>query len=298
MTDDLRVLFDEYVPITNKRGRTDRFVYAKVRRGDKWFFVKRGLGPNTYINIQREQQWSEFMCHVALRYPDARIRGPVFRERLDPVTALFDYVDAPHLSDHHDLAAWQRILSRYAAVLDTIDRAGQDWTPTTAVDGPRRSQGIQATWKAWLGDNIARVRLLPAATNIIDAYNPVASTRMQHGDLTPWQMFDDAGTWIVFDGEKSGTDLYRYNDLAYGYGRLFTMLRSRQTAAQLLGHFLDISGVDHQQFWAQFLPVMTSRAIGMLSDAYNDEPTDDYVADAERLLDLCVNGGLNDLLAP
>ena len=109
-------------------------------------------------------------------------------------------------------------------------------------------------------------------------------------------MFEQGPNWIIYDGEKAGDHLPRFNDLAYGYGRLFTRLQDSETAAVMLKVFIDDSGIDRDVFFKQFLPVMTFRATGMLADAYTDRKHDDYVVQANDLLEMCFNRRLEDFL--
>ncbi len=85
---DITTLFSEVVSIDNSRGRNDRFTYAKVRRGDGLYFVKRANKPSLRINLQREQLWADFMRWVASEYPRAHLRSPKLIEYIDENTIL------------------------------------------------------------------------------------------------------------------------------------------------------------------------------------------------------------------
>jgi len=234
------------------------------------------------------------MTHVANNYPEVRLKGPIIEEAFDDAVIL-RFIDAPHLAERHDLSAWRRHMDRYAQMLVTIDQAAEGYQ-TEGVDySNHRTEQIFTVWNKWLGQFAKEVPRLDEAKALVKDYLPAVTTRMQHGDLTPWQIFDEVNTWIIYDGEKCGTDLARYNDLAYGYGRLFTLLRSRESAAWLLNAFIAAAKVDERKFADQLLPIMTARAIGMLSDALHDRITDDYVAHAELLLDLCLTRDISNL---
>lgn len=291
-------LSEERETITNAHGRNDRFEYAKILRGQNVLFLKRALNPSLRLNIQREKLWAEFMNYVVSHYPDAHLKGPVIREHVDADTILFDYINASHLSVVATLEPWEANMLRYAAMLNTLDLAAENWTADTVIDAPPRSERMFATWDKWLGMNKDRFLRLAEVRQLVENNQPYMVTRMQHGDLTPWQIFDDGQTWIIYDGEQSGIDLYRYNDLAYGYGRLWTLLRSPDAAADLLRAFLEVSQTPCDEFFKQFLPVVTARAVGMLADAYNDALNNDYVEYANSLLNTCLNQELEPFLAP
>lgn len=291
--------FESYEPFDNTRGRNDRFAYAKIVEGGKTLFYKKAKTSELRDNLLREKAWSDFMIMIAERFPEEKLRGPLIDKFDGEDGILMEYIDAPHLADHHDLLSWKNNLHRYARMLFVMDQAAEGWETDNSV--PRidytqhRTNDVFNVWERWLGGNKQKVRRLDEAKALVNDYRFAMTTRMQHGDLTPWQIFDDNGTWIVYDGEKCGTDLLRYNDLAYGYGRLFTLLRSKETAAELLNEFIALSGVNEKEFADQLLPVMTGRAIGMLSDALHDQENDDYVVEAECLLDLCLTRDLRSL---
>lgn len=292
--------FETYEPFDNTRGRNDRYSYAKVKSGGREYFHKKvKLSPDLEDNITREIAWSEFMASVNQHFPDVGLRGPAIADS-DTDSILMEYIDAPHLADDHNLRdRWIECIPRYAQMLYVLDQAAEGWSTeggSIVIDyGRHRTENAFDIWHEWLGENTAKVERLDEAKLLVSDYRSNVMTRMQHGDLTPWQIFDDDGIWIIYDGEKCGTDLARYNDLAYGYGRLFTLLRSRDAASNLLNTFMEIANVDKNEFTSQFLPVMTGRAVGMLSDALHDRDKNDYVGQASLLLDLCLTRDIDQL---
>lgn len=289
--------FDEVVPFLNEEGRNDRFTYAKVRRGDEWFFLKTARTPELQDNLRREFIWAEFMEHVASRLPDAKLRAPRMIGFEPNGGLLMEYINAPHVARSSDLDAWKSHLDRYAKTLAVLDECADgwetDWPDSSKLAG---MQDIDSVWRRWLGDN--EVAALPQAKQRIEERMPHLTMRIQHGDLTPWQMFVVGDEWVIYDGEKAGNHLPRYNDLAYGYGRLYTRLQDRRAAADLLNKFLEYSNSDYDEFFKDFLPIMTFRAVGMIGDAYHD-PVRDYLADAEALLDQCLDTSrLSDFTDP
>lgn len=289
--------FDEIIPFRNEQGRNDRFTYAKVRRDDEWFFLKTPRAPELQDNLRREFIWAEFMEYVSECYPDAKLRAPRMMGFEPDGGLVMEYIDAPHVAVSDDLAAWKSQLDRYAKTLAILDECADgweaDWPDSSSLAGV---QDVDKVWHRWLGEQYDKVTRLPEAKLLVDTQLPSLTLRVQHGDLTPWQMFRDGDEWIIYDGEKAGNHLPRFNDVAYGYGRLFTRLQDKTAAAQLLEGFLRHSGVEKDVFRREFLPIMTFRAVGMVSDAYHD--TDhDYIKDANELLDCCLDSRLPGLSA-
>jgi hypothetical protein len=296
--ENYRSHFDEMIVFHNERGRDDRFEYAKVRRGEAWYFLKHAPTSELVDHLRREQQWSEFMTHVSHVRPDAMVEAPTLVEAVDDSTFLFGWIDAPHLSEQNDLRIWQDNIKRYAQVLHVLDVCGEGWSPTieNGIKDLARAHNPETRWQLLLGKNINSVERLDEARDLVKEYDSTLVTQFQHGDLSPWQVFNEDSKWIIYDGEFAGFDLAKYNDLSYGYCRLATTLRSPQTAALLLKEFLAISEVDYEAFFRQFLPVLTNSTVGMISDAINDEGRLNYRTEANSLLDKCLERRLDVFL--
>ena len=287
--EDLIASYDEYEVLQNTRGRNDRYSYAKVRDKDKWFFLKHALAPEQIDGLERELKWANFMEFIERDLGISWLLGPKNLAMVSDNTLSMSFIDKPHLADYHSLDSWHDNLTQYAKMLHEFDMAAMKWHGDGLPDKKKRNERYYQIWCEWLGDNIGRVPRLEEARERVEQTIDQTQACMQHGDLRPWQIFNDQGNWIVYDGEASGEDLLRYNDLAYGYGRIFTNLRSPEVARQLVQEFLRVSGIDKQQFLRQFEPVMIGRAVGMVSDSFNDTPKDDYRSYAFRLLDLCLD---------
>lgn len=285
--------FDEILPFQNEQGRNDRFTYAKVRRGDTWYFLKTAQHPDLQENLQREYMWAEFMDQVAIWHPEAQLRAPHIVGFEPNGGLLMEYIDAPHVAESNNPKAWRAQMERYAKTLAVLDEcAGRwniNWPDSRELSGV---QDIDKVWRKWLGSRYDEITGLAEAKKKIDASLPTLDMRVQHGDLTPWQMFHTGEEWVIYDGEKSGSHLPRFNDVAYGYGRLFTRFQDQEAAAQLLERFIYHAHVDESAFFKAFLPVMTFRAVGMVADAYGKA----YDNNAQELLQICINGNASDFL--
>lgn len=286
---DIPALFDELVPFENRRGKNDRFEYAKVRQGNTRYFLKSARSDKFIPNMQREIVWAEFMNRVEAFYPEKHLFGLNVVRRIGKTGIVFDFVDAPVVAEPGDIEAWQQILPRYADMLVTFDAIAQNWKSEDLPEEPSRSDHVYDLWRQWLGVNIERYPRLLEARKQLEMIHSKLTKCLQHGDLTPWQIFDTGNGWVVYDGEKCGTDLFRFTDLAYGYGRLYTLLKSPIVAKELLRAFMEKHAMDNTQFMKEFVPVLTHRAVGCLADAYNDQGTNDYIAAAEELLGICID---------
>jgi hypothetical protein len=286
--------FDERIPFHNEHGRNDRFSYAKVRRGDEWYFLKTAQQPELQENLQREFLWAEFMQHVAVRHPEAQLRAPHVLGFEPDGGLLMEYIDAPQVATSSDIEGWKAHMDRYAKTLAVLDECSDwdaPWPDSSQLSGVA---DIHKVWHRWLGEYYDDVSNLREAHQLVAEGLPTLHMCVQHADLTPWQMFANGDEWIIYDGEKAGDHLPRYNDLAYGYGRLFTRLQDPHAAGDLLRKFLIHSGVNQDQFWREFLPILTFRSVGMLADAYHDTDRD-YVDGAQDLLRRCLGRDASDI---
>lgn len=281
--------YDEAIPLKNEHGNNHRYQYAKARRGAEWFFLKYACGDDEVHGLERERKWSHFMAYIEAEYPDAGLVGlPIVETSGNAM--VFAYVDSPLVADASNATGWRQHMQRYAETLAVLDRASLSWPGDDIVDVERRADTTDEVWQRWLSGSGAKIERLDEAHTLVASRMSKLRQVMQHGDLQPWQIFDLSDQWMIYDGERSGTDLLRYNDLAYGVGRLYTKLHSPDGARELMHHFLMASGADPVVFWREFQLVLVGRAVGMLSDAWQDKPSNDYVHLASRLLDIALDG--------
>ncbi|MEO5690779.1 MAG: hypothetical protein ABIQ64_01185 [Candidatus Saccharimonadales bacterium] len=290
--DNIPALFDEAIAFENINGRNDRYEYAKVRKGNIWYFLKTARDKKLIPKIQREVVWSEFMNRIEAFYPSAHIFGPKVERRIGLSGIVFTNIDAPIVAERGDIEAWQRILPQYADMLALFDTVSVGWKSDNLPDEPSRSDHPYKIWEHWMGENIDRYpRMLEAKKNI-ESVHFILTKCLQHGDLTPWQIFDTKQGWIVFDGEKCGTDLFRFTDLAYGYVRLSVTYGSPAGACELLRLFIEKQDLTDEIVKKELLPVFLHRAVGGLSDAYRDND-EAAITRGEELLDACLDKDLS-----
>ncbi len=297
ITPEVSAIYDTIEPLVNTNGKNDRFAYAKATKGSHTYFVKSALRHDMLAHIQRELVWYEFMNRVAAYHPQRHFRGMRVERRIGHDTLVYDYVDAPVVAKSDELERWQAVMPRYALMLETLDSVALGWKSEDLPDEPSRSVDTYSIWLGWLGDHADKVKYLPAARAYVDQAKWTLKHMMQHGDLSPWQIFEVGEDWIIYDGERCGTDLFRFYDLAYGFTRLYANLHSPAAAGELLRQFLAIHTSElRDEFVRQFMPVLTHRTIGVIADAYNDQPTNDYVHEATELLNLCLGRKFDKLI--
>lgn len=288
---------NEVISLPNANGRNDRFRYEKIHQDGEWFFVKTALTPELKPNLKREFLWADFLNHIALHEPDAHVRAPHMIGFDKNGGLMMEYIDAQQVASPCDASMWKAKLERYARMLTLLDTYAEDYDADWPQDPTANLSDPKAVWRRWFGDYLENAQpLLGRAFTVYNESKEALTFRVQHGDLTPWQIFEQGNEWIIYDGEKAGDHLPRYNDLSYGYGRLFTRLKDPTTAAELLEKFLEYSGINHEDFFEQFLPIMTLRATGMLADAYSDRTHDDYYEEAVSLMNLCFEKSLDSFL--
>ncbi len=121
--------------------------------------------------------------------------------------------------------------------------------------------------------------------------------RLQHGDFVPWHVFRTGRrTYAVVDGEHASLLKPRFYDLAYLYARIWTRMHAPGIARAVVRSFLAAAEIEYAQFTAQFLTILTQRAIGMHLDALNDRQTNDYIAEAQALLTNCLGQDIDELI--
>ncbi|MFZ1458587.1 MAG: hypothetical protein WAT17_01790 [Candidatus Saccharimonadales bacterium] len=295
---EISAVYDSLTPLENQNGKNDRFAYARATKGPHEYFVKTAIRPDMQSHIQRELVWYEFMRRVEAFYPDRHFRGMRVERRIGRDTLVYDYVDAPVVAAAGEPDQWRMSMPRYALMLETFDSVAMGWKSEDLPDEPSRSVDTYGIWLEWLGDNADKVKYLPAARKYVDLTKWTLKHMMQHGDLSPWQVFVQGEDWIVYDGERCGTDLFRFYDLAYGFTRLYATLHAPDAAAELLRQFLAVhTSESRDDFIRQFMPVLTHRTIGVIADAYHDQATNDYLHEATELLNLCLGKKFDELIS-
>lgn len=278
--------FDRYQRFPNTFGRNGRYEYAMATKDDEVSFIKRALNQREEENLQRELLWNDFYSAVTHDYPDLQLKPLSRIELIDPRSLVTEWIDAPFVAEPSDGEGWARVLGRYTGMLCAFDEAAEDYVVPEHLSLPpdRDFEQVLTYWLRNVGDEA----IVTKAREYVTAKAHTMTKRMQHGDLTPWQIFDRSGTWTVIDGERSGVDLPRFNDLAYGYGRLAIRCNEPESAEELLHGFIEQRQLPPTVVEDQIKPVLVLRLLGMLGDAANDKQPKKY-STALRVIEYCIN---------
>lgn len=292
----LEHLFDEAVPITNSNGANTRFWYAKVRKHNTWFFVKVATSDAYIKNLENEYLWSEFMDRVAVLVPGMHLKGPHITQKIGRDALVFDYIDAPMVAVRGDASSWHTRLQRYTDTLVKLDKLSSDFSLShvyTKLNHPFELDN--ASWRKWVEGAVDPL-LIDNAKKVFKKYEWNVTLRLQHNDMSPWQIFEQGDTWIIIDGEKADIQSPRFNDVAQSYVRMHNTTRDPALAKDFLRQFMSGIAMDQTEFYQQFIPVLTMRAVGSLADAHSDLEHIDYTAEARLLVGRCLADDIAQLL--
>jgi aminoglycoside phosphotransferase (APT) family kinase protein len=187
-------------------------------------------------------------------------------------------------------------LPQYAAVLAELDSIKPEWVGTTPppANNATPSTQLDRSWDTWSKEPLAEGLITPAeltaARALLADHQAYLTPQLQHGDFVPWHFLaDTAGTLWLIDAEHASLHKPRFYDLAYMYSRIFTRFHDSYHASQLLTLFMQKRQLTPEVLYPALLPIITSRAIGMLFDALNDLHEIDYRRDAQELLARCLS---------
>ncbi len=282
----------------------DRFRFSRVEINGKDCFLKQATMPEMHENIEHELLWSEFMNDVESQFPEARLRAPkIYDFQDDSIT--FEYIDAPLLCNPNDIRSlYDADFHKFVNTFVIFDQVGNEWTSKLSVNDTHEHtpyHQVDKSWNEWLAytklTGLVNDHMENQARQLVRDYGKFITPRIQHGDYKPWQIFDKDGEWIIFDGEHSSEQKPRYYDLAYMYARTFAIARDADNAARMLREFISQHNEDEDNFFNAFIPVLTSRSMGMFLDALIDNKKHglDYTTDAQELFDRCMKRDLSAL---
>lgn len=251
--------------LSNIAGRTDRFRYAQVEIDGEVLFLKQALRDEEIEHLQRELLWCEYASRIEREHPMLRVRAPNHARLLDDGSFVCEWVDGELLAIPTKPHRWVENLDRFVEMLVTFDETSKDYQAQKQYEITRRHPREQLKW--WLRD-IEKTDIVSRAVKLVNDSADSWAYTMQHGDLTAWQimrMADDE--WVVFDGERSGDDLPRFNDVAYAYSRLALRCQRPEAAEQLLSGFIRSGKIDDSR---QLHGVILLRLLGIYGDSIRD----------------------------
>lgn len=273
---------------------TDRYQYAKVVVDNESFFLKEAKQTDTGGSFENEVAWMEFASHLAEEHPELHCRGLALRGYQPCEVILTEFIEAPLVATPKSLDAnFPSRLSRFVDVLIAVDKVGQGYhTSLPSRSHKPNYHQLDKGWDAWyrrLNDefSIKYADMVEAARRAIQDTPPLTAC-MQHGDFVPWHIFEKEEEWVIFDAEHAHHELPRFYDLAYSYSRIYTRADDSNLARQQLALFIERIALEETDFWQQFMPVLITRAVGVLSDALYDLPKVNYEEQARELLEACL----------
>lgn len=282
--EDMGRIFEEVQQLDSTN---DRYKYLKVRRRDRWYFVKVAQNDDAREGLLREYLWAEFMERVSVLMPALKLDGPHIFKRIGTGALVFDWIEAPLVAEAWDVEAWRRNLQRYASLHVQLDKAAGSYSLPQVYTKLSHRDTPETTWKKW-STNLVDEETIASSRQLFREYEFHVSQRLQHGDLWPWEIFNKGDRWIIIDGERAGIDLPRFYDIAQSCVRLYTVARSQDMARDFLRQVVDGMFIPRDDFYAQFIPVILVNAINQLSEA-NDSEDESLKQSSRSLVDVCLS---------
>ena len=290
--------------ILNPDSFTDekRYSYSSFVVDGQGLFSKKAYQLEMVPLLQNELLWHDFMQQVTSTFPGLRLRSPrVIEEKDDEI--IFEHIEAPFVSSPDDKIIHDHDIERLASVLIALDQVAGGWSSAHAVDDANNNlpyDNLSFSWEDWYKETkpagLVTEEMMRQAKSLLAQYAACVTPRLQHGDFTPWHIFDQGGEWIIYDGEHASQMKPRFFDLAYLYSRIFTRQKNAEAAGRILQNFVGKIDMDEDDFFKAFLPLLVSRSLGMFLDALHDKKSVDYTLEAKNLYKLCVARDINLLL--
>ncbi len=277
--------------------------FCKLQKDSKFYFAKYSIDHSVRENsIIADIWWCETVQKLRASH-DLKINTPKIIEH-GAYWYIAEWINGhPSVVPGDPAQKAEQYLEQYVdclVALDGIEVKDLEKLPPTDKGSTTYAE-LDRRWKKWsekpLAQGLMTINQLEQARKIIHDYKQHVKPHFQHGDFTPWHILIDAKqNWWLIDGEHASVEKPRYYDLAYMYSRIYTRLHSFEHAAKLLRLFIEKSKISQEELWPAFLPLITSRAIGMFFDALNDAPNDDYISEAQDLLKRCLSREPSKLL--
>ena len=268
----------------------DRYLYQKIEIEGVEYFHKKAQKAEVGELLDHDLAWVEYLNDLRKVYPELHVRPLEVYAYLPQQAIITEFINAPFVAEVHEMSKLEDSLERYVDLLVAMDIFGATWLPdvpivpnsTTAIELDRK-WGEWVSWGRLYEKGIVTPDEISKAHERVTSYHSIAESRMQHGDLGPWHIFDLNDEWVIFDAEHANDSLPRFYDLSWAYTRISTLGQDAVLARRLVEMFLDKTGIDPDSFFERFLPVVLSRSIGVLLDAENDASHVNYRQSARDL---------------
>jgi hypothetical protein len=285
-----------------KPQESSKHSFCKLEKDGKFYFAKYSIDHSVRENsIITDIWWCEIIQKLAKSH-GLKIKTPKIIDH-SGYWYIAEWIEArPSVTPGDPASKIDQYLEQYAeclVALDKIEISHLDKLPP-ADKGSTTHAELDRRWQKWtkrpLAEGLITNEQMSQAHHIIQTHQQYVTPHFQHGDFTPWHLLiDGQKNWWLIDGEHASIEKPRYYDLAYMYSRIFTRLHSPKHAAKLLRIFANKAEISQEKLYLTFLPIITSRAVGMYFDALNDIKEDDYMNEAKELLRRSLSCNPDDL---
>lgn len=283
--------------IINVPAPRSRFGYATLRRGNTTFFAKFALSAEPKLgNLLQSDIW----WHRTFATRNMPFKTPAIADSgADWYVSRF-IQGKPCVTPEGTARTFTPFIPRFVDCLVALDALDASTMHPPENDTATYNR-LDARWQEWSKEPLARGLLttqqLTEAQALIAEFGSFVRPSLQHGDFVPWHFLHDNGDhlWLI-DGEHGSAQKPRFYDLAYMATRVATHLRGWSEATMLIREFVRRATLDDHAFYQAFLPVLTTRAIGVLYDSVQDLSYTDYRREAKALLAACLSRDPSRLL--
>lgn len=281
-----------------------RFATYQVEKDQKQYFLKCAKA-GLERNLSNDVWWSMTLNRIVEGKPEIDIRAPQV-VRFEYNWVLFEWVEGKELAtpdiQDSDIVRLVPYISNVLFGLDQTIRVAISESPFVEPSDSAPYTMLDTKWPQWTKKPLEQGFLtqghIDKSKTLLDDWAQYVQAGLAHGDFSPWHILVNDKEKVLIDGDHSSIVKPRYYDLAYIYSRLYSRNHARASVAQLLKDFMKKSPIDKDAFAKAFLPVLTSRAIGVCNDASHDYESsgNDYRASALELLDNCLSRDIDNLL--
>lgn len=290
--------------IINKITDNSRFTTYQVEKDQKHYFLKCAKA-GVERNLANDVWWSLTLNRIVEGKTKIGIRAPNIIES-HTNWVVFEWIDGKELalpsSDNKILKECVPFLSEIVFQLDSVLHVNIDKNPFVEKGESAPYTQLTTKWSQWtelpLKQGFISDSDVNAANLLIKEWSQHVQAGLAHGDFSPWHILVNKDEKVLIDGDHSSLIKPRYYDLAYIYSRLYSRNEAKTATAELLRSFINKIGIPKDDFAKAFIPVLTSRAIGVCNDASRDlESGLDYREIAAELLQLCLKKDIEVLIS-
>lgn len=280
-----------YEPVEVLRNNERYIAYKLVKEGRTFFFkAVQGVEPE---KIQNEI-WFARKLRTA---DDSSVQSPNLYE-YGSTWYIVDFFDTEPLCIEAtcftaDLSKVQDALVKITSEIDKLPVG-----PEKPQEGLRESilKGAEKHGRLALEKGLISHDDMRRALEQINTGLEGMEVRVQHGDFTPWHIFDLGDqTYGLVDAEHAGVKP-RFSDLATLYVRLFNRCNAPEVARKVLKGFIESLHISEDKFWKAFLPLLTQKALMGCSDSLIDWVQHNYKVASVQLLRDCLDKDIDALV--